>query len=108
MKSYLKFLSRNKFFTAIEAAGLVVSLAFVLLTGHFVWQQHGMTRNVPDYEDVPFWRCVISITHLIKSHSRIFLPIFSKFRVRSLFLFRHRPNFFQCFVQHFLRRFLSF
>jgi putative ABC transport system permease protein len=48
----LKFLSRNKFFTAIEAAGLVVSLAFVLLTGHFVWQQHGMTRNVPDYGDV--------------------------------------------------------
>ena len=52
MKSYLKFLSRNKFFTAVEAVGLVVSLAFVLLTGHFVWQQHGMTRNVPDYGDV--------------------------------------------------------
>ena len=52
MKSYLKFLSRNKLYTAIEAAGLIVSLAFVLLTGHFVWQQRQMTRNVPDYEDV--------------------------------------------------------
>ena len=52
MKSYLKFLSRNKLYTAIEAAGLIVSLAFVLLTGHFVWQQRLMTRNVPDYEDV--------------------------------------------------------
>ena len=52
MKSYLKFLSRNKLYTAIEAAGLAVSLAFVLLTGHFVWQQRQMTRNVPDYEDV--------------------------------------------------------
>ena len=52
MKSYLKFLSRNKLYTAIQAVGLVVSLAFVLLTGHFVWQQKQMTRNVPDYEDV--------------------------------------------------------
>ena len=52
MKSYLKFLSRNKLYTAIEAVGLVVSLAFVLLTGHFVWQQRQMTRNVPDYKDV--------------------------------------------------------
>ena len=52
MKSYLKFLSRNKLYTAIEAVGLIVSLAFVLLTGHFVWQQRQMTRNVPDYGDV--------------------------------------------------------
>ena len=52
MKSYFKFLSRNKLYTAIEAVGLAVSLAFVLLTGHFVWQQRLMTRNVPDYQDV--------------------------------------------------------
>ena len=52
MKSYLKFLSRNKLYTAIEASGLIVSLAFVLLTGHFVWLQRQMTRNVPDYKDV--------------------------------------------------------
>ncbi len=29
MKSYLKFLSRNKLYTAIEFIGLAVSLAFV-------------------------------------------------------------------------------
>lgn len=52
MKSYLKFLSRNKLYTAIEAMGLIVSLAFVLLTGHYVWKQRQMTRNVPDYKDV--------------------------------------------------------
>ena len=52
MKSYLKFLSRNKLYTVIEAAGLIVSLAFVLLTGHYVWKQRQMTRNVPDYQDV--------------------------------------------------------
>ena len=52
MKSYLKFLSRNKLYTAIEAVGLIVSLAFVLLAGHYVWKQRQMTRNVPDYKDV--------------------------------------------------------
>ena len=52
MKSYLKFLSRNKLYTAIEAVGLIVSLAFVLLSGHYVWKQRQMTRNVPDYKDV--------------------------------------------------------
>ena len=52
MKSYLKFLSRNALYTAIEAVGLVVSLAFVLLTGHYVWKQRQMTRNVPNYQDV--------------------------------------------------------
>ena len=52
MKSYLKFLSRYKLYTVIEAVGLVVSLAFVLLTGHYVWKQRQMTRNIPDYQDV--------------------------------------------------------
>ena len=52
MKSYFKFLSRNKLYTIIEAVGLIVSLAFVLLTGHYVWKQRQMTRNVPDYKDV--------------------------------------------------------
>ena len=31
MRSYLRFLSRNKLFTAIEFIGLAVSLAFVIL-----------------------------------------------------------------------------
>jgi putative ABC transport system permease protein len=33
MKTFLKFLSRNKLYTAIEAVGLAVSLAFVLIIG---------------------------------------------------------------------------
>ena len=36
MKSYLKFLSRNKLYTAIEAVGLAVSLAFVILIGSYM------------------------------------------------------------------------
>ena len=40
MKSYLKFLSRNKLYTTIEAVGLAVSLAFVILIGSYMALQH--------------------------------------------------------------------
>ena len=50
MKSYLKFLSRNKLYTAIEAVGLAVSLAFVIIIGSYVWQQFAVTREHPDRE----------------------------------------------------------
>ena len=45
MKSYLKFLSRNKLYTAIEAAGLIVSLALVLIIGMWVRDQLGLAGN---------------------------------------------------------------
>ena len=48
MKSYLKFLSRNKLYTAIEFFGLAVSLAFVILIGSYVVQQYAVTRENPD------------------------------------------------------------
>ena len=50
MKSYLKFLSRNKLYTAIEAFGLVVSLAFVLIIGSSIRDQLGIVRRTPDHE----------------------------------------------------------
>ena len=52
MKSYLKFLSRNKLYTAIEAVGLIVSLAFLVIITCYTWQQFAVTREVPDYERV--------------------------------------------------------
>jgi len=52
MKSYLKFLSRNKLYTAIEVVGLAVSLAFVIIIGSYVWQQFSVTREHPDRERV--------------------------------------------------------
>ncbi len=48
MKSYVKFLSRNKLYTAIEAIGLAVSLAFVILIGTYVWQQYRVVYGIPD------------------------------------------------------------
>jgi len=48
MKSYLKFLGRNKLYTVIEAVGLAVSLAFVIIIGSYVWQQYAVTWENPD------------------------------------------------------------
>ena len=47
MKSYLKFLSRNKLYTAIEAVGLIVSLALVLIIGMSVRDQLMIAKKVP-------------------------------------------------------------
>ena len=52
MKSYLKFLSRNKLYTAIEAVGLIVSLAFVIIIFCYAWQQLSITREAPDYKRI--------------------------------------------------------
>lgn len=52
MKSYLKFLSRNKLYTVIEALGLAVSLAFVILIGSYAWQQYAVTRENPDRDNI--------------------------------------------------------
>ena len=50
MKSYLKFLSRNKLYTAIEAAGLIVSLAFVLLIGAYARHQWRTAHGAPAWK----------------------------------------------------------
>ena len=50
MKSYLKFLSRNKLYTAIAAVGLAVSLAFVILIGSYVVQQYDVAHESPEWK----------------------------------------------------------
>ena len=52
MKSYLKFLSRNKLYAAIQALGLVVSLAFVIVIACYTWQQLAITRDAPDHKRI--------------------------------------------------------
>ena len=52
MRSYLKFLSRNKLFTAIEFIGLSVALAFVILSFCYVMQQFAVMRENPDRERI--------------------------------------------------------
>lgn len=52
MSSYLKFLSRNKLYTAIEAVGLAVSLAFVVIIFCYVAQQIAVTRENPHRKEI--------------------------------------------------------
>ena len=52
MKSYLRFLSRNKFYAAIQFIGLSVSLAFVLLISCYVWQNLRVLSLYPDTERI--------------------------------------------------------
>ena len=40
MKSYFVFLSRHKLYTSIQAIGLIISIAFIILIGNYVWQQY--------------------------------------------------------------------
>ena len=47
MSSYLKFLSRNKLYTAIEMVGLIISIAFVILIGNYVYQQYSVAYGNP-------------------------------------------------------------
>ena len=42
MKGYFKFLSRNKAYTFINIAGLVVSLMFIILMGDYTWRQYSI------------------------------------------------------------------
>ena len=52
MKSYIKFLSRNKLYTAIEFIGLSMALAFVIISFCYVVQQYAVTRENPDRERI--------------------------------------------------------
>lgn len=52
MKSYLRFLSRNKLYTAIEAVGLAFSLAFVIIIGCYAWEQYAVTHEAHDYKRI--------------------------------------------------------
>ena len=52
MKTYLKFLSRNKLFTFIEAVGLSVSLAFVIIAFCYVMQQYAINKENKDRERI--------------------------------------------------------
>ena len=39
-------------YTAIEAVGLIVSLAFVVIIACYTWQQFAITKEAPDYERI--------------------------------------------------------
>lgn len=52
MKSYFRFLSRNKLYTAIEVVGLSIALAFVAIFSCYVRQQLEVCTYYRDYEKI--------------------------------------------------------
>ena len=52
MSSYIKFLSRNKLYSIIEAVGLAVSLAFVVIIFCYVAQHIAVTRENPQRKEI--------------------------------------------------------
>ena len=42
MRSFFRFLSRNKLYTLINIAGLVASLMFIILMGDYTWRQYSI------------------------------------------------------------------
>ena len=45
MKSYFKFLSRNKLYTAIEAFGLSVAISFILILGAYALMEYNVGKG---------------------------------------------------------------
>ncbi len=52
MKSYLRFLSRNKLYTAIEVVGLSLALAFVIILGSILIDKSQVNDNIIDKDDI--------------------------------------------------------
>ena len=52
MKSYLRFLSRNKLYTAIEVVGLSVALAFLIVLGSILIDKSQVNDNIKDADEI--------------------------------------------------------
>lgn len=52
MKSYFRFLGRNKLYTAIELVGLSISLAFVILTSSYLIDDMSYDRDIRDKGEI--------------------------------------------------------
>lgn len=57
MKSYLRFLGRNRLYTAIEITGLSIALAFVLLLANVVINDLDCDRMIRDKDNLYLCRC---------------------------------------------------
>ena len=52
MKSYLRFLSRNKLYTAIEVVGLSIALAFVILLSSYIIDSISYDKDIDDKDGI--------------------------------------------------------
>ena len=73
MKSYLRFLGRNKLYTAIEVVGLSVSLAFVVLMSSYVISNTSYDKEIKNKGDIYICHnknCAYSFTFLDKEFDK--------------------------------------
>ena len=52
MKSYLRFLSRNKLYTAIEVVGLSIALAFVIVLSSYIVNDMSVNKVLKNTDDI--------------------------------------------------------
>ena len=52
MKSYLRFLSRNKLYTAIEVVGLSLALAFVIVLSSYIVDDMSVNKDLKNTENI--------------------------------------------------------
>lgn len=52
MKTYFKFLSRNKLYTAIEVFGLSVALGFVIILASYARMEYGVGKGIKSAKDI--------------------------------------------------------
>ncbi len=52
MKTFFKFLQRNKLYTAIEVFGLSVALGFVVLLASYARTEYSVGRTRPAYDSI--------------------------------------------------------
>ena len=69
MKSYLRFLSRNKLYTLIQLIGLSLSLAFVILLSSFIIEELSYNKVLEGTEDI--YLCCIKDAETTLSSNKI-------------------------------------
>ncbi|MBD5419969.1 MAG: hypothetical protein HDR47_01905 [Bacteroides sp.] len=68
MKSYIKFLSRNKAYASIDVFGLAVSMMFVVLIGCYTWQETHVDTQQSKADRMYFLGCEIMGKKKLGSH----------------------------------------
>ena len=92
MKSYFKFLSRNKAYTAIDVLGLAVSIMSVVLIGCYIWQENHIDSQHSKADRLYYVGLDQAGDKKISSHWHLQFLLKDKFPEieSSTALFRHR------------------
>ena len=68
MKSYLRFLGRNKLYTAIEVVGLSLALAFVIVLGSYVLEDLNCDKSIGNADEVHVLRNMNGLEEFFVRH----------------------------------------